>query len=57
MDYIWSYLQRGGLETKSSHLEHLLESFPNMFAQKIAGVGVNFEKRWTFIGFPEGAHT
>lgn len=55
MDYIWSYLKRGGLDTKSSQLENLLESYPGMFAQKMVGLGVNFEKRWTFIGFPPGA--
>ncbi|XP_067947999.1 ecto-NOX disulfide-thiol exchanger 2-like [Watersipora subatra] len=54
MDYIWSYLQRGGLPTKSSALESLLEAHPTMFAQKFVGVGLNLEKRWTFIGFPPG---
>lgn len=54
MDYIWSYLHRGGIDTKSSRLEALLETFPNMFQMKMCGVGVNFEKRWLFIGFPQG---
>lgn len=54
MDYIWSYLKRGGIDIKSSHLETLLDLFPNMFSVRLCGVGVNFEKRWLFTGFPDG---
>ena len=53
VDYIWSYLHRGGIQVKSSHIESILETFPNMFTMKMCGVGVNFEKRWYFIGFPD----
>ncbi|KAF6018540.1 hypothetical protein EB796_023164 [Bugula neritina] len=51
VDSIVSYLKLGGISVDTNHVTSLLDSFPNIFFPKISGLGVDFEKLWTFNGF------
>lgn len=50
-DYLASYVQQFESNMRSSQLEALLRSFPDIFLRRETGVGANLERKWIFTGF------